>query len=238
MEFSNPSHNMISLSMLSKYKENNFILVEKVDALIKADFYISRYPIIENSTESFISCEKSEHLYRTQWRGAISYCNQLCRKYEVPPSYCDKRFVLIDNQGNQTSDVTKVLGFRLPTPYEWEYAAKGWSGRKDGTYFEVQKKFCRIPGLDFPISETETNFYQNGYSLISELAPNIIGIYGLLIYAKEWCYNSERSLDPPQILCKWGEYFMNYNNDIGYCVNTIVPSDDAKYPFHIVINRS
>ncbi len=63
-------------------------------------------------------------------RDAMLYCNDLNKKNGYPPVYhIDinnpfKMYSFSNFQGKIINDVSRVRGFRLPTPFEWEFIAK------------------------------------------------------------------------------------------------------------------
>jgi formylglycine-generating enzyme required for sulfatase activity len=67
------------------------------------------------------------------WWGGIYYCNWLSVKEGLPKAY-DEDGNLLDKNGNKTTDITEVEGYRLPTEAEWEFTARGGNESKGYKY--------------------------------------------------------------------------------------------------------
>jgi formylglycine-generating enzyme required for sulfatase activity len=53
------------------------------------------------------------------WEDAASYANWVSEREGLPPAYDVENGMLLDAEGNATTDVAVVRGYRLPTEAEW-----------------------------------------------------------------------------------------------------------------------
>jgi len=111
------------------------------------------------------------------WWDAIDYCNWLSEEEELPKAY-DNLGKLLDKHGDITSDPSKVVGYRLPTEAEWEYAARGG---------EVSEGY-RYSGSNYL---DEVAWYDRNSGLMTQevgtKAPNELGLYDMTGNVMEWC---------------------------------------------------
>jgi hypothetical protein len=205
---------------------DDFILVESFDHALPGNFYISKYPIIDSG----------HGLLKSTLAEAINYCHQLSAKNHLKSAYNPETWIF--SEPPDAAEFSRTSGFRLPTPQEWEYAAKGWSGRRCGRYLEIQKNYFKVPGLDYPITPQEIQTYQHGYSTTEELVANEIGIYGMLGHAREWCNISVAGGIQKSHIIHWDEYILNYDNDTGYCVTLEPSAENVRHSFRVVLEKN
>jgi len=193
-------------------KSENFVLVEKgsftmgdlLNVTLTYNFYIGKYEVTFDEYDAFCSAtgkskpgdrgwgRGSRPVINVNWWDAIAYCNWLSEKEKLPKAY-DNNGNLLDKDGRVTTDITKVLGYRLPTEAEWEYAARG--GNKSRGYQYAGSSTIRDVAWYDSNSGGKTQE-------VGKKAPNELGIYDMSGNVYEWCsdwygdYSSSAQTNP------------------------------------------
>ena len=160
----------------------------------------------------------SQPVSSVSWRDALVWCNALSDLSGLTPVYMSRAGQVIRDSRDANGPAcdqavsAKANGFRLPTEWEWECAAR-WQGTKGGEQAKNRTGLVWTKGSS-PSGGAEDSF--DSVAVTGKIAPvkskqpNGLGCYDMSGNVAEWCFGTQSAAAYIRNL-RGGSWYQNHN---------------------------
>jgi serine/threonine protein kinase/formylglycine-generating enzyme required for sulfatase activity len=149
--------------------------------------FLKENPEIDVANSAEFSPDGTGPASKPSWYNAAAYCNWLSEKEKLPKCYERNEHGRYAERMKIRADARTVLGYRLPTEAEWEFACRAGAlcSRYYGTSRQLLKHYARY------------NLTSDGRAWpCGTLLPNDLGLFDMLGNLYEWCEEPKADYKP------------------------------------------